>query len=148
MNRILPIFCLIFSTIAFGQNVQVDSQTYTPQQLIEDILINSNCIENVNVTNVVGGDFGGTDKSYGYFNANGSTFPFQSGIVLSTGKLANVEGPNTSLSDDDASGWTGDTDLQNILNEPNTINATLIEFDFTAVASQISFRYIFASRIS
>ena len=145
MNRILTIFCLLFSTIAFGQNVQVDSQTYTPQQLIEDILIDSNCIENVNVTNVVGGDFGGTDKSYGYFNASGSSFPFQSGIVLSTGKLANVEGPNTSLSDDDASGWTGDTDLQNILNEPNTINATLIEFDFTAVASQISFRYIFAS---
>ena len=145
MNKILSIFFLLSTTSVFGQNILVDSQTYSPQQLIEDILINSNCIENVNVTNVVGGNFGGTDQSYGYFDANGSSFPFQSGIVLSTGKLANVEGPNTSLSDDDASGWAGDTDLQTILNEPNTINATLIEFDFTAVASQFSFRYIFAS---
>lgn len=145
MNKILLLFFLLFSAFAIGQNILVDSQTYTPQQLIEDILINSNCIENVNVTNVVGGNFGGSDQSYGYFDANGSSFPFQSGIVLSTGKLNNVPGPNTTLSDDDASGWTGDNDLETILNESNTLNATLIEFDFTSVASQISFRYIFAS---
>jgi len=145
MNRLLTFFCVLIFKIAAGQNIQVDSQTFTPQQLIENILINSNCIQNVNVTTVVGGNFSGTDQSYGYFNANGSTFPFQSGIVLSTGELNNVPGPNTSLSDDDASGWSGDSDLQTILNEPNTLNATLIEFDFTTIASQISFRYIFAS---
>jgi len=61
MNKILPFFCFLFSAAAFGQNIQVDSQTYTPQQLIEDILINSSCIENVTVTNVVGGNFGGTE---------------------------------------------------------------------------------------
>ena len=145
MNNILLYFFLLFSAFTIGQNIQVDSQSYTPQQLIEDILINSNCIENVNVTNVVGGDFGGTELSYGYFDAISSSFPFQSGIVLSTGKLNNVPGPNTTLSDDDASGWIGDNDLETILNESNTLNATLIEFEFTAVASQISFRYIFAS---
>ena len=145
MNNILLYFFLLFSAFTIGQNIQVDSQSYTPQQLIEDILINSNCIENVNVTNVVGGDFGGSELSYGYFDAISSSFPFQSGIVLSTGKLNNVPGPNTTLSDDDASGWIGDNDLETILNESNTLNATLIEFDFTAVASQISFRYIFAS---
>ncbi|HKK12615.1 MAG TPA: choice-of-anchor L domain-containing protein, partial [Flavobacteriaceae bacterium] len=145
MKSILPFFCVLLSAIAFGQNIQVDSQTYTPQQLIEDILISSSCIENVNVTNVVGGNFGDTDQSYGYFDANGSSFPFQNGIVLSTGKLANVPGPNTTLSDDDASGWSGDNDLETLLNESNTTNATIIEFDFTAVAAQISFRYLFAS---
>jgi len=145
MNKIPPFFFLLFTVSAFGQNIQVDSQSFTPQQLIEDILINSNCIENVNVTNVVGGNFGGSDQSYGYFDANGSSFPFQNGIVLSTGKLNNIPGPNTTLSDDDASDWTGDNDLETLLNESNTINATVIEFDFTSVASQISFRYIFAS---
>lgn len=145
MNKLPPFFFLLFTVSAFGQNIQVDSQSFTPQQLIEDILINSNCIENVNVTNVVGGNFGGSDQSYGYFDANGSSFPFQNGIVLSTGKLNNIPGPNTTLSDDDASDWTGDNDLETLLNESNTINATVIEFDFTSVASQISFRYIFAS---
>lgn len=128
-----------------GQNVVVDSQSFTAQELIEDILIDSDCISNVQVTNVVGGNFNGTDQSYGYFDATGTTFPFQSGIVLSTGRLQNVQGPNTFLSDDDAPGWEGDNDLEVILNESNTLNATILEFDFTAVASQVSFRYIFAS---
>jgi len=128
-----------------GQNIQVDAQAYSPQQLIEDILIDSNCIENVVVTNVVGGNFNGADRSYGYFDAGTSSFPFQNGIILSTGRLSNTEGPNTSLSDDDASGWSGDTDLENALNENNTTNATILEFDFIPIASQISFRYIFAS---
>ena len=136
---------LSINLLSFGQNIQVDSQTYSPQQLIENILIDSNCITNVMVTNVIGGDFSGTDQSYGYFDSTGTSFPFQRGIVLSTGKLLNVEGPNDRLSDDDAPGWIGDSDLENILNEPNTINATIIEFDFTAIASQISFRYLFAS---
>ncbi|WP_411768137.1 choice-of-anchor L domain-containing protein [Winogradskyella sp. A3E31] len=128
-----------------AQNITVDSQSFTPQQLIEDILIDSDCIENVVVTNVVGGDFGGSDQSYGYFDATGTPFPFQNGIVLSTGRLANVPGPNSTLSDDDATGWSGDNDLETILNETNTTNATILEFDFTAVASEVSFRYIFAS---
>ena len=145
MKHLFFICFLTVSLLAFGQNVQVDSQTYTPQQLIEDILIDSNCITNVTVTNVVGGDFSGTDQSYGYFDASGTSFPFQSGIVLSTGRLAHVPGPNNTLSDDNAPNWGGDTDLETILNENNTTNATIIEFEFTAIASQISFRYLFAS---
>ncbi len=144
MKRLLFLLFLI-SRISFGQNVQTDATTYTPQQLIEDILIDSNCIENVVVTNVIGGDFNNTDQSYGYFDATGTNFPFQNGIVLSTGRLQNVEGPNTTLSDDDAPNWIGDADLEYELQEQNTINATVIEFEFTAVADRISFRYLFAS---
>ncbi|NOY46920.1 MAG: T9SS type B sorting domain-containing protein, partial [Chlorobi bacterium] len=145
MKKILFISIISTTSFTFSQNIQVDSQTYTPQQLIEDILIDSNCITNVLVTNVVGGDFNNTDQSYGFFDATGTTFPFQSGLVLSTGRLINTQGPNTTLSDDDAPNWVGDNDLETILNEPNTLNATLIEFDFTTIADQVSFRYIFAS---
>lgn len=145
MKQLFLLSFLFLSLISFGQNVQVDSQTYSPQQLIEDILINSNCITNVVVTNVRGGNFNGADQSYGFFNAIGSTFPFQSGVVLSTGRLSNVEGPNNSLSDDDANNWFGDTDLETVLNEINTTNATIIEFEFNSIASQVSFRYLFAS---
>ncbi|WP_178983867.1 choice-of-anchor L domain-containing protein [Winogradskyella helgolandensis] len=145
MKQTLLAITLLFSLLNYAQNISVDSETYTPQQLVENILIDSDCINNVTVTNVVGGDFGGTDQSYGYFEANGSNFPFESGIVLSTGKLTNVPGPNNNLSDDNAPSWTGDFDLESALNESGTINATILEFDFTSVASQISFRYIFAS---
>jgi gliding motility-associated-like protein len=145
MKNCFSLFVFFSICIGFSQNIQVDSQTYTPQQLIENILIDSDCITNVLVTNTVGGDFNNSDQSYGFFDATGTIFPFQSGIVLSTGRLANTQGPNTTLSDDDAPNWVGDNDLQTILNEPNTTNATLIEFDFTTIADQVSFRYIFAS---
>ncbi len=145
MKGLLLIFGLLVPALLCSQNIQVNGQTYTPQQLVEDILIDSSCIDNVQVTNVVGGNFGSSDTSYGYFESGNSNFPFQSGIVLSTGKIANAQGPNTSLSDDDAPNWSGDNDLETVLNENNTINATILEFDFTSVASQISFRYIFAS---
>ena len=145
MKQTLLAIVLFFSLLNYAQNISVDSQTYSPQELIENILIDSNCIDNVTVTNVIGGDFGGTDQSYGYFDATGTNFPFESGIVLSTGRLNNVPGPNNNLSDDNAPNWIGDGDLENALNESGTINATILEFEFTSVASQISFRYIFAS---
>ena len=145
MKKFNQFIFLLVSVTALSQNVEVSSSAYTPQELIENVLINSSCVENLVVTNVVGGDFNATDKSYGYFNANGSSFPLDSGVVLSTGKLSNVGGPNDSLSDDDASNWGGDPDLETILNESNTLNATIIEFNFSASASQISFNYVFAS---
>ncbi|MBT0606779.1 T9SS type B sorting domain-containing protein [Aequorivita echinoideorum] len=130
---------------ALSQNLQIDATTYTPQQLIEDILIDSGCIENVQISQTIGGNFQDGDKSFGYFSANDSNFPFEKGLVLSTGKLANVPGPNNSLSDDDAPGWGGDQDLENALNISNTTNATIIEFDFIPKADNIQFRYLFAS---
>ncbi|MFD2550299.1 choice-of-anchor L domain-containing protein [Bizionia sediminis] len=138
------LFCL-FTSLTWAQNVEVDARLYTPQELIEEVLIDSECISNVVVTNAVSGDFNGNDLSYGYFEANNASFPFQNGIVLSTGRLANTAGPNTTLSDDDAPNWNGDSDLETVLNETNTLNATILEFEFEAIADQISFRYIFAS---
>jgi len=145
MKRTLFFVLLCITIHSFSQNVITDSHLYTPQEIIEDILIDSNCINNVVVTNVIGGDFGGAEQSYGYFDATGSSFPFQSGVILSSGRLTSAAGPNDSLSDDDAPGWVGDQDLEYALNETNTLNATVIEFDFVSVADQVSFRYIFAS---
>jgi gliding motility-associated-like protein len=145
MKFSLSLLLISFFSVAIAQNIQVDAASYTPQQLIENILIDSGCISNVQVTATVGGDFPDGDKSFGYFSANGSNFPLQKGVVMSTGKLAHVPGPNTTLSDDDAPGWNGDTDLETALNIRNTTNATIIEFDFVPNADNIQFRYLFAS---
>ncbi|HPE82601.1 MAG TPA: choice-of-anchor L domain-containing protein, partial [Aequorivita sp.] len=139
---LLVVFCIKFAP---AQNIQVNATTYTPQQLVEDILIDSGCISNVQITATTSGNFSDSDKSFGYFSANGSNFPFEKGIVMSTGKLQNVPGPNTTLSDDDAPNWPGDSDLENALNISNTTNATIIEFDFVPNADNIKFRYLFAS---
>ena len=141
------IFCLIFGLgIQFGnaQNITVD-ESYTPQDLVEDILINSPCANVFNVS-VSGGNFATGEKSFGYFDATGTTFPFENGIILSTGKINNAPGPNSYLSDDGGGmGWNGDSDLNDALGLSNTFNATVLEFDFIPLGNRISFDYIFSS---
>ena len=82
MKKFNQFIFLCLSFAALSQNVQVSSSAYTPQELIENVLINSACIENLVVTNVVGGDFNSTEKSYGYFDANGSSLVQQTMYLI------------------------------------------------------------------
>lgn len=145
MKSIFSFILLFYCSALLAQNVSVDKDLYGAQELIEQVLINSGCIENIEVTNAVSADFPDGDSSYGYFENNGGDFPFEKGIVMTTGKLSHVPGPNNMLSDDNAPGWGGDEDLENYLNTGQTVNATILEFDFTPNANNIQFRYIFAS---
>lgn len=131
-----------------AQYISSFPNNYTDNELVEDILFGTTgCVEDIEVTNTISGVFNENTKSYGYFEQNGSDFPFESGIVMSTGKLYNVNGPNDSLSDDDGINWGGDQDLENAvgLNAGETTNATILQFEFTPKAENLSFRYIFAS---
>ena len=145
INKIylLLIFGLLFQ-LGNAQYITVD-ESFTPQQLIEEKLINSPCANVFNVS-VSGGNFASGEKSYGYFEATGTGFPFTNGIVLTTGKTINTIGPNASLSDDGGNmGWDGDPDLNQALGLTNTFNATVLEFDFIPQGDHISFDYIFSS---
>jgi gliding motility-associated-like protein len=144
MKKIILIFFGVLFNVSVSQNITVN-QTFTAQQLIENILVNSGCVSVSNFS-ASGGNFSAGEMSFGYFNANGSVFPFQEGIVLSTGKLSSVIGPNTNFSDSGIGmGWNGDSDLNTALSLTNTFNATVLEFDFIPNANTISFDYIFAS---
>ena len=125
MTRNFLSFLILFFLVIQNNNAQVISvdESYTPTQLIEDILLQSSCASISNVT-VSGGNFSSGELSYGAFDANGSSFPFENGIILSTGKINNAPGPNTSLLDDGGNmGWDGDADLQNALGLSNSFNA-------------------------
>ena len=109
---------------------------------VENILINSSC---ANVSNISVSGWAFTNgNSYGYFNENGSSFPFADGVILSTGRAASAVGPNTNLLSEGPTNWPGDIDLQNAINENNTINATVIEFDFLPFANKVSFAEVLA----
>ena len=71
MKNFFLLIILFISLISHSQNVRVDSQSYTPQELLEDVLLDSNCVPNSTFIQVIGGNFNGDDQSYGYFDGSG-----------------------------------------------------------------------------
>ena len=78
MKKILPYIFALCCSVGIGQ-ITID-ETFTAQQLIQDILIDSPCAEVTNVGQRTGTDFGNVN-GIGYFNANGSNFPFADGCL-------------------------------------------------------------------
>ncbi len=138
------VFIFGFSTNFFSQYIQVND-TYTPQQLVENVLVNSPCA-NVSNFSASGDTFTPGFQSYGYFTKGTSNFPFANGIVLSTSSAKRTEGPNDNLIDEGQQAWGKDVDLEQTFGFSNeTYNATVLEFDFVPLTSTISFDYLFAS---
>ena len=129
--------------------ISTSEGVYSNLQLVEDVLLNSTCAAVGNITSSTGTNFSSTN-GIGYFNKNGSDFPFEEGVVLTTGSIVNVPGPNDTTLGEGGFGWPGDADLEAIILAAtgaamNSQNATKLEFDFTPLSDQISFRFIFAS---
>gem|GEM_PF-740281 len=123
--------------------ISINTTTYTVDQLVSDVLINSECDQISNITWSTGSNFGDTN-GIGYFEQNGSDFPFESGIIMSTGNAAKGIGPNYGITNGGGYSWPGDLDLSTIINQ-GTANASIIEFDFVPAAAKMSFDFIFAS---
>ena len=143
VKHIIYIFAILQWQFGISQYIAVDN-TYTAENLVKQVLFNNSC-GNVTNVSVSGGNWGNGQQSWGRFDANGSSFPFQDGIILSTGKIDNAVGPNTYIVSDDAPGWGGDSDLNQALGISNTFNATVLEFDFTPVTNNVSFDFILSS---
>ncbi len=117
----------------------IDDQ-FTPEQLVDELLLNSNCI---NVSNVRSQGQSGI----GYFQQSQYlNIGIPSGVVLTTGSLSQLEGPNTGTSDasSDNNNPNGDADLEALFNVTTT-NAVTLEFDFIPTADKIAFTMVFAS---
>jgi gliding motility-associated-like protein len=120
----------------------VDS--FNAQQLVEDNLVEG-CVEISNISSPVNGNVNGF-ASYGYFERAGSNFPFESGIVLSTGNVSSGGNViNGAILNEGELNWGTDSDLEAATGVNNLFNATAIQFDFVSVTNQIQFNYILAS---
>lgn len=137
------LFLSVFSTKMIGQQVISIDDTKTPEELINDVLVKSSC---VSVSNTIGlGDtFTTGQKSFAYFNKGASNFPFSEGIVLTTSTSREAIGPFITNRGGGSPNWIGDSDLNEALGI-NSINATVLEFDFIPLTNFLSFNYIFAS---
>ncbi|MFD2915177.1 choice-of-anchor L domain-containing protein [Psychroserpens luteus] len=124
-------------------NVAIDQTTYTVEELVTDILINSPCAQISNITFSTGTDFGSTN-GIGYFSADEGSFPFEEGVLLTSGDASRAGGPNFNALSDGAFDWPGDAQLDAEVGI-NSNNATIIEFDFVPLSDEISFDFLMAS---
>ncbi|SFU37080.1 gliding motility-associated C-terminal domain-containing protein [Pustulibacterium marinum] len=113
-------------------------------ELVSD-LKGDDCIQ---VSNVSISQSGTVDNivSFGGFQNSSSGFPFTNGIILSTGAISSSG--NSSISNnlnEGSENWLGDTNLETILGVSNSLNATVLEFDVTAMGDELSFEYLIAS---
>ena len=137
--------CIITSDpISCLSGIFTIDESYSTQELIEDILFDGGCVELSNFSQSTGTDFGDVN-GIAAFQANGSNFPFQDGIVLTSGNAQGVPGPNLDLNSEGGIDWPGDADLEANTTATATNNASYIQFDFVPLLDQISFNFLLAS---
>ena len=127
--------------------ISTNTSLYTVEELVTDVLIDSQCNQAFNITSSTGSDFGSTN-GIGYFEANGSSWPFENGLIMTSGDVANAPGPESGVLLDGTYAWPGDGDLEAFipgLNAGDTNNASIIEFEFVPVSNSMSFDFIFAA---
>lgn len=148
MKKIITLIALFSSLHLLSQAITVDVSSHTVPQLVNDVLINSNCINATNINWRTGSNFGSTN-GIGYFQNTNPNFPMQSGVILTTGNVLNAPGPNSTMLNDGTTAWTGDSALESVLAASgitmNSVNATVLEFDFVPISSNFDFDFLFAS---
>ncbi len=131
---VVSCLCLL-STWAQGQT-EIDT-TLTPEHLVKKILLGNG---------VLIGDvkFTGNRHSISYYHHPDKTIGIDSGIVLTSGHVHLINGPNKSPRSGWASNSSGDESLDAIA-RGKTYDAAVLEFDFVTASENLSFRYVFAS---
>ncbi|MDX9704437.1 MAG: choice-of-anchor L domain-containing protein [Weeksellaceae bacterium] len=152
MRAFFFICTLTLSTLIPAQSIIINpvsqpESNYSAEELTREVLVSGNAcsdISNFQLKDNPSAVFPSVNRSWGYFEKGSSTFPFERGIVLTSGYAKSAEGPNTGIVGDGDYNWTGDGNA-NTLAGGSTNNATVFEFDFIPFGSEIAFNYIFAS---
>ncbi|MCK8481613.1 T9SS type B sorting domain-containing protein [Psychroserpens algicola] len=143
LKKSLSLFACFLCCTLGAQQISIDN-SFTEQELIENNLVQG-CVETSNIESQINGQVNGFN-SFAYFERAGSNFPFENGIMLSTGNaISGGNTENTAILNEGQPNWTTDPDLETALGITGTLNATSIEFDFISAANQIQFNYILAS---
>ena len=96
----------------------------------------------ITISNVT---FTGANVAAGSFTDGAADgLSIESGVILSSGNIADAKGPDESDSKSTSNNQLGDTDLESLIGK-DTHDAAILEFDFVPKEKYFSFLYIFAS---
>lgn len=111
----------------------------TAEELVKEVLIGGNCFDITNVT------FDGQGGQIGSFSSGLTNVGFATGMVMATGDISVVVGPNDS--DNASAGYgiaTGDADLAT-LTGGTIFDRAGVEFDFSPTQTPLTFEFVFGS---
>ncbi len=112
---------------------------YTAEELMQDVFIGGDCFDVENVT------FQGLSVMIGTFSNGASSINMDEGVVICTGNINQITGPNSQTNVSDDLGLTyQDPDITEI-SVAQLFDVASIEFDFRPKSDTISFEYVFAS---
>lgn len=125
----------------------------TPEELVEDVLVGGGVtISNIEFNHTVP-DAEIIQPMVGFFDAAGTDFPIESGVLLATGNVALAVGPNDDAGATDGTdvpeeyGMGGDFDDPDLtaIGTEEIFHEAIIEFDFIPEGDSVLFNYVFAS---
>lgn len=109
------------------------------QSLITNTLIGGDCFTVENVTS------SGSPQARGTFANGGTNIGIGSGMVMSSGRINILPGPNTSEAANGGFGTLGfDANLAQLV-DGDLYDVNVIEFDFTPTANTVQFDFVFGS---
>jgi len=136
---LVSFFLILLAAVPALSVTTTNLNSTTPLQLAQMLAGPGVTVSNVTFTgaNVAGGSFtGGLADGLG----------IASGVILSSGDIANAAGPNTNDGISTTNSTAGDADLNAIVGVGHTtLDAAVLEFDFVPTSSPVTFRYVFAS---
>jgi gliding motility-associated-like protein len=148
MKKLLLMLAIAIAARSYSQAISVNTTTYTVPQLVNSVLINSPCVSATNITWKTGTNYS-SSNGIGFFQNANPNFPMHSGVILSTGDVNHAAGPNTTILNDGSANWPGDTSLESTLAQSgiamSSVNASILEFDFTPISPTFNFEFLFAS---
>lgn len=126
------------SADALGIDVKTESNSSV---LVKNVLIGGDCFDVANVTNY------GDPSSRGTFSSGTSSINIEKGIVLCTGDINYLKGPNKN--DNTTGGFKSVADVNDVdlrkLTTSVLFDVSKIEFDFTPTSNMVQFEFVFGS---
>ena len=112
------------------------TNTDTPENVVAVLVGTGITFENIN--------FVGAEDALGQFSGGLGVIGFDAGIIMGSGNINDVVGPNVSDGITTQHGLPGDADLDALV-EDSTQDAAVLTFDFVPSGNVVQFEYVFAS---
>jgi len=135
---ILALLVLLAAPVALADPFVTQDLTsgLTANDLAQALAGNGVTISNVTYT--------GADVAAGTFSGGNGIIDFDNGVVLSSGDVSLVPGPNDSSGATGSNDSPGDADLDALAGE-STYDAAILAFDFVPTSDKVTFKYVFGS---